>query len=231
MSGENDGGSNSYSTADDLRDRLESAHAEELALLGSSDFLAAASGGEVTATALLDAAAESERAARATFTEWAADAADDDARAAFESVVAQEAEHRERVAAELTEWTPRGGPPGPMHAYLRGRESTIERVAGGMVGRPLVSLRTHARLVDFFGRRRAKAAARRESLFSDLRTETAGALDDGLQLLSARCETERDWETAELVAGYTIRLAYDDTADALRSLGIDPNATARDESD
>ncbi|WP_049985426.1 hypothetical protein [Halobellus rufus] len=205
----------------DLRDRLESTYADELALLGSRRFLTAAAGGEPTAPALLDAAAESEHAARETFTEWAADAADHEARAAFESVVQQETEHRSRVAAELDEWTPEEGPPGPMHAYLRGRETTIERVAGGMVGRPLASLRTHARLVEFFERRETASAERRAALFADLRAETAGTLEDGLTVLAARCETDADWNTAELVAGYTIRLAYDDTADALRSLGID----------
>jgi len=228
MTGETGGGtgdSTEAGPAAGLRDRLESEYAAELELLGSTRFLTAASGGEPTATALLDAAAESEHAARETFSEWAAEAADTadaDARAAFEAVVDQESEHRSRVAAELDGWTPDSGPPGPMHAYLRGRSTTIERVAGGMVGRPLASLRTHARLVDFFERRETAESDRRAALFSDLRAETEGTLEDGVELLAARCRTEADWETAVLVAGYTIRLARDDTADALRSLGIDP---------
>ncbi|WP_336022568.1 rubrerythrin family protein [Halobellus salinisoli] len=220
MTGET-GDPSGFRRAAALRSRLESTFADELALLGSTRFLAAASGGEPAATALLDAAAESEHAARETFAGWAADAADSDARAAFEAVVEQEAEHRSRVAAELDGWTPDGGPPGPMHAYLRGRETTIERAAGGMVGRPLVSLQTHARLVDFFERRETASAPGRAELFSGLRAETEGTLENGLELLATRCETDADWEAAELVAEYTVRLAHDDTADALRSLGVD----------
>ena len=205
------------------RTRLESDYAGELALLGSDRFRTAAAGGTPSPETLLAAAAESERAARVTFAEWAADESDDGARDAFESVVEQETEHRERVAAELDGWAPEDGGPGPMHAYLRGREATVERIAGGMVGRPLVSLRTHAQLIDFFEREREEgdASARRASLFRDLRAETAGTLEEGLALLGERCG-DGEWETAELVAGYTIRLAHDDTADALRSLGIDP---------
>ncbi|MFD1684977.1 rubrerythrin family protein [Halobellus litoreus] len=221
---DSDGGKPSASDerGEDLRTTLESERSEELALLGSERFRTAAAGGEPTARALLVAAAESEAAARATFAEWVTDEGDPGARTAFESVVDQETEHRERVAAELDEWTPEDGAPGPMHAYLRGREATVERVAGGMVGRPLVSLRTHAQLIEFFERRETDAADRRAALFRDLRAETAGTLDDGLTLLAERCESETAWETAELVAGYTIRLAHDDTADALRSLGVDP---------
>ena len=206
-----------------FRTRLESERSDELALLGSERFRTAAAGGEPTPEALLAAAAESERAARTTFSEWVADEDDAEARNAFKSVVDQETEHRDRVAAELGEWTPADGAPGPMHAYLRGREATVERIAGGMVGRPLVSLRTHAQLIDFFENvQETDAAERRAALFRDLRAETAGTLEDGLALLSARCGEDTAWETANLVAGYTIRLAFDDTADVLRSLGIDP---------
>ena len=210
-------------TPEGLRTRLESEYSAELALLGSERFRTAAAGGPPKPEPLLSAAAESEHAARTTFAEWAADEEDGGARDAFESVVDQEAGHRERVAAELDEWTPEDGGAGPMHAYLRGRASTVERIAGGMVGRPLVSLRTHAQLIDFFeNERETSDSARRAALFRDLRAETAGTLEEGLALLGERCGDGK-WETAELVAGYTIRLAHDDTADALRSLGIDPD--------
>jgi len=119
------------------------------------------------------------------------------------------------VASELDGWSPESEPPGPMHAYLRGRDATVERIAGGMVGRPLVTLRTHERLVSFFT---ARGDDRRAGLFRDLRAETAAVLDDGISLLETRCASDSAWETARLVATYTIRLAGDDTADALRGL-------------
>ena len=205
-----------------LREKVESAEASSLALLGSEQFLYAAAGGGPVPEALLVAAAASEHAARETFRQWTEDEGDDDARAVFESVVEQETEHRSRVASELDGWSPENEFPGPMHAYLRGRDATVERIAGGMVGRPLVTLRTHERLVSFFT---ARGDDRRAGLFRDLRAETAAVLDDGISLLETRCASDSAWETARLVATYTIRLAGDDTADALRGLGIDPSVS------
>lgn len=204
-----------------LRRRLEADESAALSLLGSPRFLRAAAGGDPAPEPLLDAAAESEHAARETFAQWVDDEPDPEARAAFESVVEQEHGHRERVVAELDDWAPDGGGPGPMHAYLRGRDDTVQRIAGGMVGRPLVTLRTHGQLISFFEDRPGDAAARRADLFGDLRAETADVLEQGLALLDDRCEGGA-WETARMVAGYTVRVAADDTADALRSLGIDP---------
>jgi hypothetical protein len=215
----------------ELRTRIEADESASLTRLGSTAFLRAIAGGEPTASALVDAAAESEHAAHETFSAWAADEDDPEARAAFAADAGQGADHRGRVAAELDGWTPTPDAPGPMHAYLRGRETTIERIAGGMVGRPLVTLRTHERLVSFFERENESdcarggggdnRASRRAALFSDLRAETAAVLDDGLDLLEERCATGDEWETARLVAAYAIRLAADDAADALRALGDD----------
>jgi hypothetical protein len=36
------------------------------------------------------------------------------------------------------------------------------------------------------------------------------------------CETDADRETAEAVATYVVQLAYDDYADALAGMGVDP---------
>jgi hypothetical protein len=80
-----------------------------------------------------------------------------------------------------------------------------------MVGRTLVSLRTHERLIAFFDDDDRYRAA----LFRDLRDETAACLDDGLVTLDDRAEGD-DWAAAEAVAGYTVRLAADDLRDALR---------------
>lgn len=207
--------------SDDLRRVVEADESASLSRLGSPSFLRAAAGGDPAPEPLLPAAAASEHAARETFRMWITDETDAGAREAFESVVDQETDHRERVAAELDGWTPDDSPPGPMHASLRGRDATVERVAGGMVGRPLVSLRTHQQLIEFFRGRDGNASGRRAALFEALREETAGTLEAGLELLDGRCSEEGAWETARLVAGYTIRLAADDTADALLGLDTD----------
>jgi len=204
--------------ADALRAAVEAEHADALSLLGSSELLVALSGGDPDPASLLRAAADSEYAARETFREWAAATADPALRETFAAVADQEADHFRRVRAEMAADTaPAPERSGPMHAYLRGREDPIQQVAGGMVGRTLVSLRTHERLIDFFATavRDDAVAHERAALFRDLRDETAACLDDGLGLLDERAEGD-DWTAAEAVAGYTIRLAADDLRDALR---------------
>ena len=203
--------------ADALRAAVEAERADDLSLLGSPDLLVALSGGDADPdpAALLRAAADSEYAARETFREWADAAADPDLRETFAAVAEQEADHFRRVRAEMAdpgEHDPERA--GPMHAYLRGREDPIQQVAAGMVGRTLVSLRTHERLIDFFDECGDRDGA---ALFRDLHDETAACLDDGLATLDRRAEGD-DWAAAEAVASYTIRLAADDLRDALRDL-------------
>jgi hypothetical protein len=199
--------------ADGLRAAVEAEHADALSRLGSSALLVALGGGDADPdpATLLRAAADSEHAARETFREWADAAADPGLRETFAAVADREADHLRRVRAAMAD--PDDHDPeraGPMHAYLRGREDPIQQVAGGMVGRTLVSLRTHERLIDFF----ATAGDRdRVALFRDLHDETATCLDDGLATLDGRAEGD-DWAAAEAVAGYTIRLAADDLQDA-----------------
>jgi len=203
--------------ADALRAAVEAEHADALSLLGSPDLLVALSESDAApdSGALLRAAADSEDAARETFRGWADAAPDHDLRETFAAVADQEAEHFRRVRAAMTDPGDHdSGRAGPMHAYLRGREDPIQQVAGGMVGRTLVSLRTHERLIDFFDGRGDRDRA---ALFRDLRDETAACLDDGLAALDERAEGD-DWAAAEAVAGYTIRLAADDLRDALRDL-------------
>jgi hypothetical protein len=203
--------------ADGLRAAVEAEHADALDLLGSRELLVALSDGDPHPAALLAAAADSEYAARETFREWADGAADPALREVFEAVATQEDDHFHRVRAAMADDAAHDPErSGPMHAYLRGREDSIQQVAAGMVGRTLVSLRTHGCLIDFFdavdGRDHDCAA-----LFRDLRAETVACLDDGLAILDERADGD-DWAAAEAVAGYTIRLAADDLRDALRRL-------------
>jgi len=200
--------------ADGLRAAVEAEHADALDLLGSRELLVALSDGDPRPAALLAAAADSEYAARETFREWADGTVDPALRDVFEAVAEQEDDHFHRVRTAMGDddvHDPERS--GPMHAYLRGREDPIQQVAAGMVGRTLVSLRTHGRLIDFFD---AVDGHDRAALFRDLRAETAACLDDGLAILDERADGD-DWAAAEAVAGYTIRLAADDLRDALRS--------------
>ena len=203
---------------DDLRRSVETAKETELDRLGSSKLLLALTDAELDRESVLRAAAASELAARETFSAWAADEAHDGAADLFADVADQEQHHYERVVDLLGEAVepPSGG---PMHSYLRDREGTVDRLAGGLLGRTLVSDRTHLQVISFFVNEADEAGA---DVFRDLRTETREAQERGLELLDSACETDEDWETAEAVATYTIQLAYDDFADVLTGMGVDP---------
>lgn len=235
--------------AQTLKREIEIEAESALRQLDSNEFLRAAAGGEPTAQALLEAAAASEHAAAMTFETWTQTESDADAKAAFENVVEQERTHHDRVTTAIdtivntNNYSSGSGnhdanpeaqtqeAPGPMHAYLRGRETTLQRIASGMIGRPLASLQTHSRLISYFESHSdiTANASHDESipetehnpavtLFYDLFDETEKVLTDGLDLLTTRCTTESDWDAAIAVATYTIRLAADDTRDALAGM-------------
>ena len=201
---------------DTFRESVAESKRTELDRLGSSKLLIALTGARIERSRVLEVAAHSEHAARETFRAWAADEANPAAREAFEAVAEQEDTHLDRVLAALDE-TVDLADGGPMHAYLRGREDTVERVASGMVGRPLVSVRAHNQLIGFFVNEAEEAGA---DLFRDLKAETTAVIDDGVALLDELCEDEDDWERAEMVAEYVIQVAYDDYADSLTEMGL-----------
>jgi len=210
---------------------LESDRRTQLRRLDSESLLRALTDGKPTPTAVLRAAADSEHAAHVTFREWAASdqsgsaTAEFDTQALFAWTADREADHRERVCDALdATYDPADG--GTLHTYLRERERPVERVAAGLVARPLVSERTHSQLIAFFADRAtdvgAAAASERAELFRALRRETAEELQRGLEALDALCATPDDWERARMVAGYTVQVAYDDYADTLAGLGESP---------
>ncbi len=213
-----------------FREAVERECTTELDRLGSNRLLVALTDAELTTPSVLSVAAASEAAARGTFAAWADDETDDEVRAAFAATADREREHYERVLESLADVDPdtaaalRGpeaesGDPGPVHGYLRARTGTVERLGAGVVGRGLVSLRTHTQVVSFFIN---EADERRAGLFRDLRDETETALTEGLDLLAARCADGEAWDRALASATYVVTLAYDDYADALRGMGVDP---------
>ncbi|MFC6730171.1 rubrerythrin family protein [Natronoarchaeum mannanilyticum] len=206
--------------AAEFRESVETEKASQLDRLGSSKLLIALTDGDLDERSVLESAADSEHAARGTFSGWADDESNDAAREAFADAADQERRHLDLDAVELDgEYDLTDG--GPMHSYLRGREATIERVAAGMVGRSLVSVRAHTQVISFFVNEADEARA---DLFRELKSDTRGTLDAGLELLDELCDDAEDWERAEMVAGYVIQVAYDDYVDALGELGVEPKS-------
>lgn len=205
--------------AETFRDELATGKRTQLDRLGSNKLLIALTDATLETDAVLRAAADSEHAARRTFETWASDATGD-ARETFAWVADREKSHEQRVldsleAATGETYEPADG--GTLHTYLRERDHVVERAAAGLVGRPLVSDRTHGQIVSFFLN---EADQSRVDLFRELRRETEEELERGLALLDATCETDDDWERARMVAEYVVQIAYDDYADALEGLGI-----------
>lgn len=202
----------------EFRDAVAAAKRTELDRLGSNKLLVALTNAELTSERVLQAAADSENAAHNTFAAWVDDEANGPAQEAFADAAEREREHRERVLDTLEEpYEPADG--GPLHGYLRSRGDAVTRVAAGMVGRGLVADQTHRQVISFWVN---EGDSTRTALFRKLQTDTEESFERGLALLERLCETEADWEDARAVAEYTIEVAYDDYADALQGMGVDP---------
>jgi hypothetical protein len=202
----------------ELVEAVRTSKATELDRLGKEKALIAATDADLAAAAVLRAAAASERRAQRTFEGWAENESNDAAREAFERVAATEAGHYDLVAARLEE-PPEEPDPDPLHASLRDLERTVERVGAGLVGRPLASERTLLQVVNFFVNEADTAAA---DLFRDLREETREVPGEGAALLDELCSDDEDWVLARKAGEDAVQVAYDDYAETLQGMGLDP---------
>jgi hypothetical protein len=201
-----------------FRENVETATATELDRLGSQQALVALTDADLDRETVLRAAAQSEHVARETFAEWADDEANAHAAETFARLAERERDHYERVVAELDgEFDPTDAVD-PMHDHLRGLDDTVARAAG-LVGRSLASDRTQLQVVNFFVN---EADERRADLFRDLREDTRNEGSAGGELLENRCDDEAERERAQAVAEETVRIAYDDYAETLEGMGLDP---------
>lgn len=198
---------------------VEEAAVTELERLGSQQLLLALTDADLERETVLATAADSEHRARETFQMWADDEHDEQARDAFAREADREADHYERVLDLIDSDFEPSDDLDAMHEHFRTIEDTIPRVAAGMVGRSLVGTRTHLQLVSFFINEADEQTA---NVFRDLRSETEDTLETGLDLLDDLCETDDDWTRAQEAAVLVIQIAYEEYADSLTSMGLDP---------
>ncbi|WP_128477612.1 rubrerythrin family protein [Halorussus pelagicus] len=212
--------------ADTFPDAIRTAKATELDRLGSQQALVALTDADLDTEQVLRAAARSEHTASETFSEWAESATVDgekegdgatDAAETFAALAEQERDHYDRVAAELDAEFEVAGEIDSMHEYLRDLDTAVEWAAG-LVGRSLASDRTQLQVVNFFVN---EADERRADLFRDLRSDTQAGVSTGADLLADRCDGD-DWERAMEVAERTVQIAYDEYAETLEGMGLDP---------
>jgi len=202
-----------------LADDVAADRATELERLGSSRALLWLVGPDLDADAVLATVAAGERAARDTFEAYAAVEPHDGAASAFREVADREADHYERVLAERDGEAPPEREPGPVHAHLRAREDTVERVAAGLLGRALVSHRTLLQVVNYFVEAADEARA---ALFREFRESATEDRETAAALLDDVCDGDEDWRRARDAATATVDVAYDAYADALGGMGLDP---------
>ena len=214
----------------ELVDAVREGRATQLDRLGSDKYLIAATGADLEPAPVLRTLAESAASGRATFDSWAAEAngtADGSVGDAFEDVAAREADHFDRVVDSLVALPDDGADASesidasadPMDATLAAQDGTVARVAAGFVGRPLVADRTRLQVVNFFVN---EADESRADLARDIRSDAQSRLDEATAFLDDVCAAERDWDRARAAAESIIGAAYEDYAERLESMGVDP---------
>ncbi|WP_436925554.1 rubrerythrin family protein [Halosimplex amylolyticum] len=210
----------------ELVDTVRDARATELDRLGSDKYLIAATDADLERAPVLRTVAESAASGRETFDRWA-DEGVGDAASTFETAAERETDHFDRVVESLAALPNDDADAAatidaddePLHASLAETDGTVERLAAGFVGRPLVADRTHLQVVNFFVN---EADETRADLARDLRSDANERLQEGITLLDATCETDSDWERAERGAVRVIDAAYDEYVGALEAMGVDP---------
>ncbi|SFS03609.1 hypothetical protein SAMN05216559_2808 [Halomicrobium zhouii] len=199
-------------------EHVRSANERNLARLGSEKALVATTAGSLDRESVLETAAAAETRAVETFDRWVDDETDDDARSAFEAERAREQEHRERVL-ELADRSSVEAEPDPLHEHLRDLDETVDRVAAGLVARPLVASRSLLQVINFFVNEGDERGA---ALFRELRAETDEQVERGGEVVATVCESDGDRDRAVAAAGAVVDLAYDEYAASLEEMGIDP---------
>jgi len=202
----------------DFLETVRESNATALDRLGSEKALVATTDAVLERERVLETAAAAEARAATTFETWADDEPDDRAREAFRDAAARERDHHGRVC-ELGDVAASDPPADPLHDYLRGLETTVERAAGGLVARPLVASRTLLQVISFFVNEGEPGAA---DAFRDLRSETDEQVETGTAVVAAVRDGPDDRARAEEAAGRTIQAAYGAYADSLEGMGIDP---------
>jgi hypothetical protein len=191
-------------TIDAVRDRTET----ERNRLGSDKALIAATDATLETDAVLAAAAARESRFAPILDQWATEV-DSDVATQFEVAATAAAERADRIDVAA-------GDVDGFISYLETVDGTARRVGAGLVAAPLVADRFYLQVVSFFIN---EADEGRADTFREIRGE-ASALDDGEAALGHLSESER--ETAATAATEAIEAAYDDYAETLEAMGLDP---------
>ena len=191
-------------TIDAVRDQTET----ERDRLGSDKILIAATAATLETEAVLTAAVTRESGLADILDRWAAEA-DSGVATQFDAAAEAAAERADRLEVAA-------GDADGFISYLETVDGTARRVGAGLIAAPLVADRFYLQVVSFFIN---EADEGRADTFREIRQE-ASALGDSETTLEHLSESER--ETAAAAATEAIDAAYDDYAETLEAMGLDP---------
>lgn len=201
-----------------LVSEVREARATELDRLGSEKAVIAATEATLETDAVVGAAARLLDGARAVFEGWEDGGDGNSAATAFADAAGTLAECRDALLEHGEGATADGDPPHVVD-YLDGLERTPERIAGGLVAYPLVAERQFLQVINFFvneGERGGADAAREvRAALQSMPDDAAGVLDDA-------CDGDADWVAARQAAEDAVGVAYDEYAETLEGMGLDP---------
>ena len=202
---------------EELVTEVRASKATALDRLGSEKAIIAATGAELETDAVVGAAARLLEGARAAFERWAGDA-DGAAAGAFADAAETLAAGRDALL-DCGEAATADGEPPHVIDYLDGLERAPERAAAGLVAYPLVAERQLLQVINFFineGNQGGADAAR------EVRSDLQAMPEDAVAVLDAVCDADEDWVLARQTAEETVGTAYDDYAETLEEMGLDP---------
>jgi len=191
-------------TIDAVRDRTET----ERDRLGSDKVLIAATDATLETEAVLTAASTRESGLADILGRWA-DESDSDVATQFGAAAEAAAERADRIDADA-------GDPDGFIDHLETVSGTARRVGAGLVAAPLLADRFYLQVVSFFVN---EADERSADTARELRSG-ASDLDVARDALAVLDESGR--ERARDGAIEAVGVAYDEYADALEAMGLDP---------
>ncbi|WP_276258659.1 transcription antitermination protein [Haloglomus litoreum] len=190
----------------------------ELSRLGSEKAVVAATGAQLETGPVLSAAARLLDGGADTLAAWADETDNEDARAAFADAADTLAGHRDALL-DMDDAASTDGDAPYVVDELRTAETTPERVAAGLVALPLVGERLLLQVINYLVNEGVRSGA---DTVRDARSDLQAMPGDAAALLDTVCVDDGDWVTAQTAATDALGTAYDEYAETLNEMGLDP---------
>lgn len=197
----------------DTLDAVREASASELERLGSDKLLVAVTGANLTSDAVREAAIARERGRASALATWA-DESEGSVGGRFADATSKATERADRIDTVSEVGT--ADEVDALSTHLKTVQGPAARVGAGLVAAPLVADRFYLQVVSFFVNEADENSA---DTFREIRADASDldpARDAFAELDDEGCETARD------AAIEAIDVAYEEYAETLTEMGLDP---------